>query len=126
MQTLRALMYQNQTTSKSNCKSLVFYLVPKVSCSVPAAKDTVHCNSILFHDCRAGHFGRRRQWDRRRRSRCSALPGHSLLSFVGRCCLSVSAAERRENTDGDVPATEIRTLKHNWPDGTVRQCLATW
>lgn len=87
---------QNWSTSKPNCDSLVFYLVPKVSCSVPAVKDTVHYSSILYHGCRAGHFGCRRQLDRRRRGQCSILPGHSLLSLVGRRCLSVSAAERRE------------------------------
>lgn len=82
--------------NKTNCNSLVFYLVPKVSCSAPAVKDTVHCSSIRFHGCRTGHSGCRRQSDRRQRSRCSILPGHNLLSLVGRRCLSVSAAERKE------------------------------
>lgn len=90
------VMYQNPSRSNPSCSSLVLYLDPRVSCSVPAVRDTVHCSSILFPGCRTGRFGCRRQSDRRQRSQCSTLPGHSPLSLIGRRCLSASAAEQRE------------------------------
>lgn len=93
---VRVLIYQDQSTSKLNCNSLVFYPVPKAFCSAAAVTDTVHCSSILSHGCRTGHFGCRRQSDRRRRSQCSILPGHSLLSLIDRRCRSLSAAEWRQ------------------------------
>ncbi len=122
---VRVSTYPILGTSKPNCDPLVFYLVPKVSCSVPAVKDTVHCGSTLFHGCRKGHFGCRRQSDRRRRSQYSTLLGHSLLPVVGRRCLLVSAAERRE-TQMAMYRLPKYIHSHNRPDGTDSQSDSVW
>lgn len=75
---------------------VLVYLVPRAVCIVPQVKGIVRCGSIPSHRYRGAHSGRSHQLDRSQTNQCNVPPGHSLLSFVGRACRLILAAEHRE------------------------------